>query len=141
MSLARRTTTTAAALAVAALALSGPAFSAQADSSPNWKTLASITGGKIQACKVPVTSTGPWKIKLRVDATKAHGRVSGGAYIMKKGEQTSQSWTSGWVAPGKISALGMVKLPVGENYTMDAGIGTEGMGNGGSFTSSNLPHC
>ena len=141
MSLVRRTTTTSAALAIAALALSGPAFSAQADSGPNWKTLASITGGKIQACKMPVTPTGPWKIKLRVDATKAHGKVTGSAYIMKKGTQTNESWTSGWVAPGKISSLGMVKLPVGENYTMDAGIGTTAMGDGGSFTSSNLPHC
>ena len=141
MSLVRRTTTTSAALAIAALALSGPAFSAQADSAPHWKTLASITGGKIQACKVPVTPTGPWKIKLRVDATKAHGQVSGSAYILKNGEQTNETWSSGWVAKGKISPLGMVKLPAGEKFSMDAGIGTGAMGNGGSFTSSNLPHC
>ena len=69
----RRTATTIAALALAAVAT--PVSTAHA-ADVHWKTLASINGGKIQACKVPVTSEGPWKIKLRVDATKAGGRVT-----------------------------------------------------------------
>jgi hypothetical protein len=141
MTFVRRTTTTAAAFALAAFALSGPALSAQAAGAPHWKTLVTVIGAKVQACKVPETATGPWKIKLRVDATKASGRVSGAAYITKKGETTGAQWKSGWVAPGQMSALGSVKLPAGEKYAMDAGLGTSAMGDGGTFTSSNLPHC
>ena len=42
---------------------------------------------------------------------------------------------------GSISSLGKVKLPAGEKYGMDAGIGTSAMGDGGSFDSSDLPRC
>jgi hypothetical protein len=136
----RRTATTIAALATAGLALSGPATAAQA-ADTNWKTLATISGAKIQGCKVPETSAGPWKIKLRVDATKASGRVSGAAYITKNAEATDKSWKSGWVAPGHVSSLGKVQLPAGEKYGMDAGIGTGAMGNGASFVADDLPHC
>ncbi len=136
----RRTATTLAALATAGFALTGPVGGAQA-ADTHWKTLATIIGGKIQACKVPETSTGPWQIKLRVDATHASGRVSGAAYITKNGEATDKSWKSGWVNAGRISSLGKVKLPAGEKYGMDAGIGTGAMGDGGSFDSSDLPRC
>ena len=96
----RRTATTLAALVTAGFALTGPVGGAQA-ADTHWKTLATIVGGKIQACKVPETSTGPWQIKLRVDATHASGRVSGVAFITKNGEATDKSWKSGWVDAGR----------------------------------------
>jgi hypothetical protein len=134
----RRTATTIAALALAAVAT--PVSTAHA-AGIHWKTLASISGAKVQACKVPVTSEGPWKIKLRVDATKASGRVSGTAFVTKKDEATNELWQSGWVSPGHISSVGKIKLPAGDSYAMGAGIGTGAMGNGGSFDAGNLPRC
>ncbi len=123
-----------------AAALTGPALGASADA-PHWKTLASISGGKIQGCKVPVTSTGPWKIKLRVDATHASGRVSGVGYITKNDQLTAKQWKSGWVARGAVSSVGLLKLPADAKYALSAGIGTGAMGNGGTFAADDLPHC
>jgi hypothetical protein len=34
-----------------------------------------------------------------------------------------------------------VTLPAGDKYAMDAGLGTGAMGDGGTFTASNLPRC
>lgn len=126
--------------AVLALALSGVATSADA-SGTNWKTLAKTSGGKIQACKVPTTETGPWKVKLRVDARHASTAVNGSAYVTKNDANTSQHWKSGFIAKGKVSATGVVKLTRGKAYGLNAGIGTHNMGNGGSFRAGQIPHC
>jgi len=127
-------------VAALALSLSAPALGAAQASGNHWKTLSTIEGGKIQACKVATTKTGPWKIKLRVDATRAQSRVSGAAYVMK-GTDTKSHWMSGWVAKGHISKAGSVKLPRGRKYTLNAGVGTGAMGNGGTFTAGQIRGC
>jgi hypothetical protein len=137
-------TFTSRALAVAAaalaVALTGPALSAHA-AGLSWKTLSTTAGGKVQACKVPTTDTGPWKVRMRVDATKATGRVQGSGYATNAKGKTLDTWKSGWVTKGHISAIGDVRLPRGAGYTLNAGIGTDNMGNGGTFTSREIPHC
>jgi hypothetical protein len=127
-------------VAALALSLSAPALSAAQASGNHWKTLSIIEGCKIQACKVATTKTGPWKIKLRVDATRAKSRVSGVAYVME-GTDTKAHWKSGWVAKGHISKAGSVKLPRGKKYTLNAGVGTGAMGNGGTFTAGQIRGC
>jgi hypothetical protein len=131
------------AVAVAAtaltVALTGPALSAHA-AGYNWKTLATSAGGKIQACKVPTTATGPWKVRLRVDASRATTRVQGSGYVMK-GSKTIDSWKSGWVTKGHYSTIGVVKLPRGKDYSLSAGIGTANMGNGGTFRPGDIRAC
>jgi hypothetical protein len=131
------------AAAVAATALvvvvTAPALSAHA-AGLNWKTLAPFDGGKVQACKVPTTANGPWKIRMRVDATKATARVQGSGYAVK-GSKTLDTWHSGWVTKGHISAIGTVKLPQGKDYSLNAGIGGDNAGNGGTFLSGQIPHC
>jgi hypothetical protein len=122
-----------------ALALTGPALSAHA-AGPNWKTLVTFDGGKIQACKVPTTATGPWKVKLRVDATKASNRVQGAGYAFK-GATTLDSWKSGWVARGHLSDVGAVKVPRGPKYSLNAGLGGGQSGDGGSFADNQIPRC
>jgi hypothetical protein len=125
--------------AALAVALTGPALSAHA-AGPNWKTLVTFDGAKIQACKVPTTQTGPWKVKLRVDATRATTRVSGAGYVMK-GSRTLDSWKSGWVTRGHLSGVGTVRLPQGSKYTLNAGLGGGQSGDGGTFTHKQIPHC
>jgi hypothetical protein len=136
MTLIRRTAT----LAALTLALTGPALSAHAAGN-NWKTLASISGGKIQACKTPTTKTGPWKIKFRVDAHKATGRVSGIATVLKNEHNTSDKWTSGYISRGHASKIGTVKLPRDAKYSISAGIGTGAMGDGGEFKAGDIRPC
>jgi hypothetical protein len=135
-----RFTSRAVTVAALALSLSAPALGAAHASGNHWKTLSTIEGGKIQACKVATTKTGPWKIKLRVDATRATSRVSGAAYVMK-GTDTKAHWKSGWVAKHHISKAGSVKLPRGKDYTLNAGVGTGAMGNGGTFTARQIRGC
>jgi len=135
-----RFTSRAVTVAALALSLSAPAFGAAQASGNNWKTLSTIEGGKIQACKVATTKTGPWKIKLRVDATRAKSRVNGAAYVMK-GTDALTHWKSGWVTKGHVSKAGAVKLPRGAAYTLNAGIGTSAMGNGGTFAARQIRGC
>jgi hypothetical protein len=136
-------TLTSRALALTATALTvvltGPALSAHA-AGPNWKTLVTFEGAKIQACKVPTTATGPWKVKLRVNATNASTRVQGAGYAIK-GSKTLDSWRSGWVARGHLSAVGAVKLPQGPTSTLNAGLGGGQSGDGGSFSNKQIPRC
>jgi hypothetical protein len=121
------------------LALAAPAVGAQAQGN-HWKTLSAMEGGKIQACKIATTKTGPWKIKLRVDASSAKARISGSAYVMKD-TKTIDHWKSGWVAKGHVSDVGTVKLPRGAEYSLNAGISTGQAGNGGSFKPGQVKAC
>jgi hypothetical protein len=130
----------AAATAALTLALTGPALAADA-SGNHWKTLSTIAGGKIQACKVATTESGPWKVRLRVDATHATGRVRGTATVTDDGAATKQKWKSGWVTKGHVSHVGNVKLKRGRTFELSAGIGTTNMGNGGSFKAGDIRGC
>lgn len=135
-----RLTSRAVTVAALALTLTAPALGGAQASARHWKTLSTIEGGKIQACKVATTKTGPWKIKLRVDASRATSRVSGAAYVMK-GDATKDHWKSGWVAKGHVSKLGTVRLPRGSAYSLNAGIGAGQMGNGGTFVARQIRGC
>ena len=123
-----------------AVVLTGPAFSASA-STLNWKTLVPFEGAKLQACKVPTTATGPWKVRLRVDATKASSRVQGSAYVTNAKGKTLDTWHTAWVFKGHVSAVGDVRLPRGSAYSLNAGLGGGQSGDGGSFASTQIPHC
>jgi hypothetical protein len=134
-------TSRAALVAAGALAvvLTGPALSADAGTL-NWKTLVLFDGAKAQACKVPTTSTGPWKVRLRIDATKATTRVESNVAVMK-GQKTIDTWQSGWVAKGHISPIGSVRMPRGSAFTLSVGLDNGQAGNGGGFASTKIPHC
>lgn len=130
----------AAAVATLAAAVTVSSFGAAEAAGSNWKTLSTFNGGKIQACKVATTTTGPWKVKLRVDASKATSKVDGSAYVTKAANEVD-SWKSGWVPKGEVSAVGTVKLPRGSAYALNAGIATANAGNGGTFKAGNIPGC
>ena len=130
----------AAAAAALALLVTGTALSADAAGN-NFKTLSTTVGGKIQACKVATTDTGPWKVKLRVDAQHASAHVNGSAFVTNDGKATGSKWRSGWVAKGHVSAVGTVRLPRGKAFELNAGIGTDNMGNGGTFKAGNIRAC
>ena len=128
------------AVAAVAVSVSLPSFGAAQASGNNWKTLSTYNGGRIQACKVATTKTGPWKVKLRVDAHGAKSKVNGSAFVTKGAEEVDH-WKSGWVAKGHVSAVGKVTMPRGSAYTLNAGIATADAGNGGTFTVRKIPGC
>ena len=142
MSVLRRTAT--GAVAALAVVISGPALTASAATHHhhyNFKTLASVSGGKLKGCKLHTTDSGPWKVKLRVDASKASSKVAGAAQVTKDGSPASELWRSGWIRPGHRSRIATLTLPRGAGYAVMAGIGTEGMGDGDSFKASDLRRC
>lgn len=128
------------AVAAVAVSVSIPSFGAAHAAGSNWKTLSTYDGGKIQACKVATTTSGPWKVKLRVDAHNAKSKVNGSAYVTKGADEVDH-WKSGWVAQGRVSAVGTVKLPRGSAYLLNAGIASTNAGNGATFTAGKIPHC
>src|SRR4051794_39380504 len=76
----------AAAAAVLALGLAMPAASADARGH-HWTTVVKVHRAKFQACKVPTTQHGPWKVRFRLDATRATTSVRGEAEV-DKGDKT-----------------------------------------------------
>jgi len=140
MTVVRRSAT--GALAALALVIAGPALSANAAHRTfHFQTLASISGAKVQACRIPGPVSKPVTIKLRVNATKATGRVSGVGSATHNGNRVGRTWTSGWVRKGHISPVGTVRVPRGTTYALDSGIGTGAMGNGGSFQARSIRTC
>ena len=82
----------------------------------DWKYVTSVAQGSLQACKLPTTKTGPWRIKLRLDARKATEPVKGSARAYKGSTALKSSWASAYIQPGKVSAIGEVRLPRGSRY-------------------------
>jgi hypothetical protein len=140
MTLLRRSATTA--VAAFAVVLAAPAVGADAASSGrHFETLASVSDGTVQACRIPTRPSKPVIIKLRVDATKATGRVSGLGQATKGENPVGKAWKSGWVKKGTRSSVGEVRVPRGAGYALMAGIGTGAMGDGGTFTVKSIRLC
>ncbi|GAA1928262.1 hypothetical protein [Nocardioides marmoribigeumensis] len=128
-------------LVLPALALSLTGTTAAEARSYSWKTMTSISGGKVQACRVPTSLDNPYKFRFRVNAMKATSRVSGVAYRMKGEQQLSGGWRTGYIRPRHVSDVAVVRLPRGRAYSLNIGIGTGGMGNGGPFRAADIPRC
>lgn len=128
-------------LVLPALTLSlTPVHSADAAAS-SWKTLVAVNGGKVQACKVPTPASDPWKFRFRVNAVKAASRVQGSAMRYRHETKLRGGWSSGWVRPGRVSDVAVVRLPRGSAYTLAVGLGAGQMGDGGSFRPTDIPRC
>lgn len=142
MSVLRRTAT--GAVAALAVVIAGPALTATAAGNPHhlhFKTIESVSGAKLQACRLHTAASKPWKVKVRVDARKSAGKVTAAAQGLHGSTPVGKGWTSGTVRRGHVSAIGTVIVPRGAAYTMSAGIGNGGMGNGGDFKVADLGRC
>jgi hypothetical protein len=128
------------AVAAVAVCITVPSLGAAQASGNDWKTLSTFNGGRIQACKVATTKTGPWKVKLRVDARGAKSKVNGSAYVTE-GADDVDHWKSGWVSRGDVSAIGTVRLPRGSAYALNAGLATANAGNGATVTAGRITGC
>ncbi len=122
------------------LALCSPALSAHAQGN-SWKALVTFEGGRVQACKVPTTATGPWKVKVRLNGSKASQKLRGSATTFKGTDATAQTWASGWVARGDVSSIGTVKLRRGSAYSLSVSLSESQAGTGGSFKARQIPAC
>ena len=113
-----------------------------ADAATNhWKTVTSINGGKLQACRVPTAAKDPYKVRFRVNAVKASSGVQGMVTRWKGEKQLAGGWTSARIRPGHVSKVATVGLPRGTAYYLGAGINIGQAGNGGPVKPSDLPRC
>jgi hypothetical protein len=134
----------AAAAAALSLVLTGPALTAHAattDRGNSWRALVTFDGGRVQACKVPTTATGPWKVKLRLNGSGAGQRLRASATVLKGTHATAQVWSSGWVAKGDVSPIGTVRLTRGSAYSLDVSLSASQAGTGASVTAGQLHAC
>ena len=127
-------------LVLPALALSLTPVHADA-AAYSWKTLTSISGGKVQACRIPTAAPNPFKVRFRVNAVRATTKVQGMARRSHGATQLSGGWTSAYIRHGNISAVAVVSLPRGSAYTYSVGINSGQAGNGGSFKAADIPRC
>jgi hypothetical protein len=140
MTALRRTATAALATFVTVLAV--PVVSAEAAAKPlHFETLSSVSGGKVQACRIPTKASEPVLLKLRLDATKASQRLNASGQATHSGKSIGQGWKSGWVGKGTRSSIGTVRVPRGAGYQLVATIAASQLGNGGSFTATSIRTC
>src|SRR5690348_5289374 len=100
MKVARRALT--GTLTALAIAVAGPALSAHS-AGYRFQTISSISGGKVQACRIPSAASKPYVVKLRVDARRATARLNGSGMATNRGTQVGRAWHSGWVNKGQVS--------------------------------------
>ena len=127
-------------LVLPALALSLTPVHADA-AAYSWKTLTSMNGGKVQACRIPTAAPNPYKVRFRVNAVKATTKVQGMVRRYHGATTLSGGWTSAYIRPGNVSGVAVVSLPRGAGYTYSVGINTGQAGNGGSFRAADIPRC
>jgi hypothetical protein len=110
-----------AAATAAALALTLSATTSAADARPrDWTTMTKVAHAKLQACKEVTTPGGPWRIRLRVNATAATSMVRGSAEVWnRRGERVGKKWRSRLVHPGHVSRVGSVRLPRRSGFQLE----------------------
>jgi hypothetical protein len=133
-------TSRAVAAAGLALALALPAGAADARGN-HWSTVTKVARAKLQACKVATTPDGPWRIRLRVNATDATAQVRGSAMVQKNGEQVGDKWRSGHVHQGDVSKIGKLRLPRGSAYQLEGQLETDSSGSGAVGSAAQLHRC
>jgi opacity protein-like surface antigen len=130
----------AAAAAVLAVGLAVPAGSADARAN-NWTKVVNLHGAKVQACKVPTTQHGPWKIKVRVNATKATTAVRGKAEVDKGDRVVAGPWTPHKLQPGQMSKVHTMRMPRGKAFTFQGELDTDTVGVGSAGPASGISRC
>ena len=133
-------TVRAAAAAALVVGLSLPAGAADARAN-HWTTVVNLHGAKVQACKVPTTKHGPWKIKVRVDARKATTAVRGAAEVDKGDHVVAGPWKPHRLQPGAMSKVHTMRMPRGPAYTFQGGLETAGVGVASAGPASGISHC
>ena len=127
-------------LVLPALALSLPGVHADA-ASYRWTTITSVSGGTLQSCRVPVASTDPWKLRFRVNGTRATTKVQGIVRRQRNGDQISGGWTSAYVRPGGVSGIAVVQLPRGSAYDLAVVINNGQTGAAKRVRPVDIPRC
>ncbi len=122
---------------VVAVSLSAGAANA---ASKNWMTVTKDAGARLQACKV-ATTDGPWKVKLRVNATNATTWVRGSAQVMKGSRTVGAPWKTARISAGDVSRVGSVRMPRGSAYTLDVELESDASASGALIGASGIRHC
>ena len=130
----------AAAAAALTLALTGPAASADARAN-HWTTVIKLHRAKFQACKVPTTQHGPWKIRFRVDARRATTSVRGKGEVDKGQQVVDGPRRTGLLQPGDVSGTHTLRMPRGSAFTFQAALDSDTTGVASAGSASGISRC
>jgi hypothetical protein len=126
--------------AALALAFAFPSGAAHARGN-DWTTVTTLAHARLQACKQPTTTDGPWQVRVRVNARKATKTVHGSAKVEQNGVQIGDGWKSGRVHPGEVSKVGVLKMPRGSAFRLDLQLVTGSSGTATDGPASLLHRC
>jgi hypothetical protein len=114
----------------------------QADAAAySWTNLVSMNRGHVQSCRVPTPSTEPWKLRFRVNATRATSKLQGTVQRYKGTTLLAGGWRSDYIRPGQVSAVAVVRIPRGTAYNLGVGINSGQAGTGNTFRAIDIPRC
>jgi hypothetical protein len=130
----------AAAAAALVVGLALPAGSADARAN-NWTKVVNLHGAKVQACKVPTTKHGPWKIKVRVNARNATAAVHGSAEVDKGDRVVDGPWKPRLLHPGEVSKVHTMRMPRGKAFTFQGELESGTVGVASAGPASGISRC
>jgi hypothetical protein len=104
-------------------------------------TTVKLHRAKMQACKVPTTKHGPWKVKVRVDARRATTPVRGSAEVDKGDQVVAGPRRSGLLQPGALSKVHTLRMPRGSAFTFQSGLETDTTGVASGVPASGIGRC
>jgi hypothetical protein len=130
----------AAAAAVVVVGLALPAGSADARAD-NWTKVVNLHGAQVQACKVPTTKHGPWKLKVRVNARNATAAVRGSAEVDKGNRVVAGPWTPRRLQPGEVTQVHTMRMPRGKAFTFQGELDNGSVGVASAGPASGISRC
>jgi len=117
-----------------------PAASADARGH-HWTTVVKVHRAKFQACKVPTTQHGPWKVRFRLDATRATTSVRGEAEVDKGDKTVVGPQRIHRLQPGSISRTHTMRVPRGAAFSFQADLETDTTGVASAGSVDAISHC
>lgn len=125
--------------AVAASALLLPATASSATAAPDaaragksFATVLNLDGAKLQLCKVSIDGGAKYRVFARLNNVNGSGETGGRVKVQKDGKNTKQTWYSGMIPKGRVSAVGSVVVPDRPGYRLEVSAFQSQMGNGGT---------
>jgi hypothetical protein len=125
---------------VLAVGLAVPADSADARAN-NWTKVVNLHGAKVQACKVPTTKHGPWRIRVRVNARNATKAVRGSAEVDKRDRVVDGPWKPHLLQPGEVTKVHTMRMPRGKAFTFQGELESGTVGVASAGPASGISRC
>ena len=119
----------------------GSASADQARAGTTWDTIGTYTGAKHQACRVLANDGTAWRVRNRL-VNGDQAPVGAGMTVLRNGNRTDRTWSSGLVAKNATSPVGSVLVPRGDSrFTLEHSQYQAQSGTGGALGVLAVARC